>query len=89
MVAYKDREYRFDGVFGAEVSQEEVYEDFEKECLTKMMDKDLMLFNLGDTGGGKSYTMIGTPDQPGLLPRILETLFLNPDLQLSASILEL
>nr|CDP25319.1 Putative protein of unknown function [Podospora anserina S mat+] len=33
------------------------------------------IFAYGQTGSGKSYTMMGTPSQPGLIPRTCEDLF--------------
>ena len=34
-----------------------------------------LLFAYGITNSGKTYTMSGEPDQPGILPRIMDVLF--------------
>lgn len=34
-----------------------------------------MLFTYGITSSGKTYTMTGTPDDQGLMPRCLDVLF--------------
>ncbi len=34
-----------------------------------------LLFAYGITNSGKTYTMSGEPNQPGILPRIMDVLF--------------
>ena len=33
------------------------------------------IFAYGQTGSGKTHTMMGTPDDPGIIPRLNEALF--------------
>lgn len=37
--------------------------------------KNGLLFTYGVTGSGKTYTMTGDPNDPGLMPRCINTLF--------------
>lgn len=37
---------------------------------------DTCIFSLGQTGTGKTYTLLGTPEDPGLLPRLANRLLL-------------
>lgn len=34
-----------------------------------------MIFSYGVTSSGKTYTITGTPQEPGILPRTLDTIF--------------
>jgi kinesin family protein 23 len=37
--------------------------------------KNSLLFAYGITGSGKTYTMSGTPNEPGIMPRCLDVIF--------------
>lgn len=49
------------------------------------------IFAYGATGAGKSYTMHGTADQPGIIPRAVAQLFdaVSPDTTVTMSALEI
>lgn len=49
------------------------------------------VFAYGATGAGKSYTMHGTAEQPGIIPRAVAQLFdaVSPDTTLTMSALEI
>lgn len=56
--------------------QEDIYRSFAEEFLDHNFDGyHTCIFAYGQTGSGKSYTMMGTPSQPGLIPRTCEALF--------------
>ena len=38
------------------------------------LEKGALVFSYGVTNSGKTYTIVGTPEQPGLLPLTLECL---------------
>ena len=40
-----------------------------------LQGKNGLLFAYGITNSGKTYTMTGEPDSPGILPRCLDVLF--------------
>ncbi|KAI5287179.1 Kinesin, partial [Ascosphaera acerosa] len=57
-------------------SQEDVYAALGEEFLDHNFEGyHTCIFAYGQTGAGKSYTMMGTPDQPGLIPRTCQDLF--------------
>lgn len=72
------KEYEFDGVFDAQCTQQEVFE----QCAKTVVKDALHGFNsivcaYGQSGSGKTHTMVGKPDteNQGLIPRIAEALF--------------
>ncbi|PFH56478.1 hypothetical protein XA68_16433 [Ophiocordyceps unilateralis] len=78
-----DRRFAFDGSFwshsvddGHYAGQEDVYNSLGEEFLDHNFDGyHTCIFAYGQTGAGKSYTMMGTAEQPGLIPRTCEDLF--------------
>ncbi|XP_063039822.1 stAR-related lipid transfer protein 9 isoform X2 [Engraulis encrasicolus] len=61
-------------------SQEEVFQDLGVSVLAGAWEGyNVCLFAYGQTGTGKTYTMIGTPDSMGLTPRICQGLFHSPE----------
>lgn len=56
--------------------QEDVYNCLGEEFLDHNFEGyHTCIFAYGQTGSGKSYSMMGTPSQPGLIPRTCEDLF--------------
>jgi hypothetical protein len=56
--------------------QEDVYNALGEEFLDHNFEGyHTCIFAYGQTGSGKSYTMMGTPTQPGIIPRTCEDLF--------------
>jgi len=71
-------EFMFDKVLGTESTQEQVFEACGKPLVEEIVKGfNCTVFAYGQTGSGKSYTIFGTPQNRGLLPRILEELFLH------------
>ncbi|XP_074605037.1 kinesin family member unc-104 isoform X3 [Brevipalpus obovatus] len=57
-------------------SQEKVYADIGEEMLQHAFEGyNVCIFAYGQTGAGKSYTMMGTKDEEGVIPRICRDLF--------------
>lgn len=55
--------------------QERVFEAIGKQAVQSVLDGfHTCIFALGQTGTGKTYTLIGTPEEPGLLPQVLRWL---------------
>merc|ERR1719507_2011520 len=72
----QERQYIFDTVFGADSSQEEVFEATTKHLVDNVLNGyNATVFAYGATGGGKTYTMVGQPDNPGIMVRALNQLF--------------
>ncbi|XP_050298947.1 kinesin-like protein KIF19 [Anthonomus grandis grandis] len=71
-----ERQYTFDVVFNETSSQEEVY-----NTTTNSLVKDVLngyngtVFAYGATGAGKTHTMVGSKDQPGIMIRALNDIF--------------
>ncbi|XP_045565967.1 uncharacterized protein isoform X2 [Salmo salar] len=58
------------------VPQEKVYKDLGCDVLKAAFEGyNACVFAYGETGSGKSYTMIGSPGDLGLIPRICDGLF--------------
>uniref|UniRef100_A0A8C5MLF9 Kinesin family member 1C n=1 Tax=Leptobrachium leishanense TaxID=445787 RepID=A0A8C5MLF9_9ANUR len=76
-------------------SQRQVYRDIGEEMLLHAFEGyNVCIFAYGQTGAGKSYTMMGKPepDQHGIIPQLCEDLFArvcnnqNPDLSYSVEV---
>ncbi|KAM7541985.1 hypothetical protein Aperf_G00000008928 [Anoplocephala perfoliata] len=68
----------FDDMFQVDLnkSQKEVYETLAVPLLGKaLLGYNACLFAYGVTSSGKTYSMYGTPSNPGIVPRIVEDLF--------------
>jgi kinesin family protein 18/19 len=72
----REQTYQFDIAFGKNIPQEEVYEN-----TTKFLIKDVIegynatVFAYGASGAGKTYTMVGFNDKPGIMVRTVSDLF--------------
>ena len=68
--------YKFSKVFGENSTQEEVFQYTCKPLLDDLIlnQKSGLVFTYGMTNAGKTYTVIGTPEYPGILPLTLKSL---------------
>jgi hypothetical protein len=67
--------FQFDHVFGPHSTQSEVFEETQP-LITSMLDGyNVCIFAYGQTGTGKTHTMEGYGDQPGVNTRALQALF--------------
>ena len=69
------KKYNFDNWFGPNSTQEEVFEESCTLVQSAIDGFNVWVFAYGQTGSGKTYTIQGSPDNPGLTPRIFEELF--------------
>ncbi|XP_029313714.1 kinesin-like protein KIF20A [Cottoperca gobio] len=68
--------FSFSQIFGPEMQQSELFEDTVKSQMSDFLDgKNALIFSYGVTNAGKTYTIQGTPKQPGILPRVLDATF--------------
>uniref|UniRef100_A0A8C4HMR7 Kinesin-like protein n=1 Tax=Dicentrarchus labrax TaxID=13489 RepID=A0A8C4HMR7_DICLA len=68
--------FSFSKIFGPERTQSELFEDTVKSQMSDFLDgKNALIFSYGVTNAGKTYTIQGTPKQPGILPRVLDATF--------------
>lgn len=67
--------------------QHDIYASFGEEFLDHNFDGyHTCIFAYGQTGSGKSYTMMGTPAEPGLIPRTCRGLFERVEAEQNGSI---
>ncbi|KAL8760189.1 MAG: hypothetical protein Q9199_000211 [Rusavskia elegans] len=79
----EEKKFTFDNSFWSHntgddhyAHQEDIYNALGEEFLDHNFEGyHTCIFAYGQTGSGKSYTMMGTPTQPGLIPRTCEDLF--------------
>ncbi|KAK6496892.1 kinesin-like protein Klp5 [Arthrobotrys musiformis] len=93
----KDMRFGFDRVFDENAVQGEVYEQTTKNLLDSVLDGfNATVFAYGATGCGKTHTISGTKQQPGIIFLTMEELFQRIDdlkseksIELSLSYLEI
>lgn len=66
-----EKQFEFTGVFGDDVMQREVYISSIESSIDN--DENLTLLMYGTSGSGKTYTLMGDADQPGIIPRYFNT----------------
>jgi kinesin family protein C1 len=72
---YTASHYLFDRVFGPDSKQEEVFSEV-SELVECALDGDpVCVMAYGQTGAGKSHTMKGSLENPGLIPRAASRIF--------------
>ncbi|KAG9415902.1 Kinesin-like protein kif19 [Aphanomyces cochlioides] len=72
----REKRYAFDHVFGPSDGQVTVYTHTTKFLIHGILQGfNATVFAYGCTGAGKTYTMLGTPDEPGIMALTLEDLF--------------
>ncbi|KAM7476935.1 hypothetical protein LguiB_024178 [Lonicera macranthoides] len=69
------KEFGFDKVFTEEATQEHVYVEVQPILRSALDGCNVCILAYGQSGTGKTFTMDGTSDSPGILPRALEELF--------------
>jgi kinesin family protein 23 len=66
----------FTKVFSENDDQSQLFKEVARPMVSNLLSgKPGLLFNYGVTSSGKTYTMTGSPTQPGFLPRSLEMIF--------------
>ena len=64
----KNLSFEFDRVFNEENSNTEVYEAVTKKLIDSFLDGyNCAVFAYGATGSGKTHTMLGSPEDPGVI----------------------
>ena len=72
----KNMEYKFDRVFDCDSTQAEVYEGTAKRVVEHVCSGiSACVFAYGATGSGKTHSMCGTPEDPGVMVRTVDDLF--------------
>ena len=72
----KEQQFFFDHVFGKNTSQQEIYTKTTKSLLDGIIEGfNATVFAYGATGSGKTYTMLGSQTEIGIMPRSVSDLF--------------
>lgn len=72
----KESEYTFENVYDEYSPQKSLFEHIAQPLVEDVMHgKDALLFAYGVTSSGKTYTMTGSPQDQGILPRCLDVIF--------------
>lgn len=70
--------FKFDNSYDEKVSQKELFDSEIKPHLTNVFDgMNTTIFAYGMTGAGKTFTMQGVEDNPGIIPRISKEVLSN------------
>ncbi|OQR96191.1 kinesin [Thraustotheca clavata] len=75
LVASQRKEFVFDQIYGPESTQEQVYEHIDPLVGSVMDGYNACVMAYGQTGAGKTYSMVGESTAPGIIPRALQQLF--------------
>lgn len=68
-----EKTYTFSGIFDSGDHQRAVYQQSVKKLIEN--DRDTVVLTYGTSGSGKTYTILGTSENPGIVPRALYNLF--------------
>ncbi|XP_049644090.1 kinesin-like protein KIF22 [Suncus etruscus] len=64
--------YHFDAFYGEKSSQQDIYAGSVQPILRHLLEgQNSSVLAYGPTGAGKTHTMLGSPEQPGVIPRAL------------------
>ncbi|XP_030520776.1 kinesin-like protein KIN-14U isoform X2 [Rhodamnia argentea] len=80
------KEFEFDKLFQQESSQEDIFAEVEPILTSALDGHNVCVLAYGQTGTGKTYTMDGVNDKPGIVPRALEKLFSHASRDKSSSL---
>lgn len=72
----KEQKYFFDRIFDHKANQEMVYKNTCSHLIESVVrGYNATVFAYGTTGSGKTYTMVGTQEQPGIMVLTLTDMF--------------
>ncbi|XP_064997516.1 kinesin-like protein KIN-14O isoform X3 [Musa acuminata AAA Group] len=69
------KDFVVDRVFSPESTQEDVFREVQPILRSALDGHNVCILAYGQTGTGKTHTMEGVSDQPGIVPRTIEELF--------------
>jgi hypothetical protein len=69
------KSFQYDTVFPPNATQEGVFEDTKALIQSTLDGYNVCIFAYGQTGAGKTHTMTGNPEMPGITPRAMAEIF--------------
>lgn len=88
----KNLAYKYDKIFWKDCTQEEIYAGTARQMIeTSVKGINTTIFAYGQTGAGKTYTMSGSRDNQGIIPRAIHDVFemLPPGSKVEVSCMEI
>lgn len=74
--AVRDTKYSLDHIFGPELSTQQLYDATTKSLIQKVINGfNSTVFAYGQTSSGKTFTMRGSAQEPGLIPLAVQETF--------------
>jgi len=70
-----DKKYMFTQVYGPTSTQEDVFRDTQTLMTSVLDGYNVCIFAYGQSGTGKTFTMNGSDELPGLVPRAMASIF--------------
>merc|ERR1719261_2407647 len=71
----RKEEFMYDAIFTPAHSQADVYSECRQLVQSGIDGYNVTIFTYGQTGAGKTWTLYGTPEHPGISPRTCEEVF--------------
>lgn len=70
------QKFKFNKIYDSSINQEELFKDSALNLVQDfLMGKNTLLFTYGATSAGKTYTMLGSVRNAGLIPRSMDVVF--------------
>ncbi|KAN0009483.1 hypothetical protein ACTFIU_006778 [Dictyostelium citrinum] len=71
-------QFTFDRIFGFKETQSQIFEDVAEPIVNDFLDGyHGTIIAYGQTASGKTFTMVGDPNSHGIIPRVIESIFLG------------
>ena len=75
---YAPQKFNFDRVYSLECDSQLIYKEMCKDVVSSALEGyNGSIFMYGQTTSGKTFTMLGSPNNPGILPCVLRDIFLK------------
>ncbi len=79
--------FTFNHIFDVSNNNNDVYQSIGLNIVKNVFDGyNSCLFAYGQSGSGKTFTMTGTGEEPGIIPNICETLFNKVDYEIKVEV---
>lgn len=77
-----EKTFAFDSCYSSDVTQEDIYRNVAANTVQNFVnhtDSNATILAYGQTGAGKTYTMLGNDTDQGIIPRALKDIFRSAD----------